>query len=155
MELSPHFSLQEAIYSQTASYMGINNTPNELVLVELIKTAQWAERIRAALGYPMIITSWYRCPALEEAITKVRLDSAEMSQKHHPKGVAIDFICPLFGPPFKVAQFLASRIDELKIGQLCYEYTWIHVSRLAVPNPINRVISGNASGWVPGIVDHK
>lgn len=150
--LSEHFTLSEAITSQEAARRWIDNTPSDFMVVELIKTATFMEHIRAALGNrPIIVTSWYRCDALESAITG--LSAERRSSGHHPKGAAVDFICPGYGTPLDVALRLRSMVDELGIGQLIYEYgSWIHVSRLGVPNPINRVLTIDLSGLRTGIV---
>lgn len=156
MQLSPHFTLQEAIISETAARAGVNNTPDASLLFEIQKTAIWMEQIREALGNKVIIvTSWYRCLELEAAITKQSLEKVKFSQGHHPKGAAVDFICPSFGVPYEVAFSLSKQVQTLEIGQLCYEYNWIHISRLRIPNPINRVITGNEKGWQVGIVPQK
>lgn len=146
MQLSPHFSLQEAITSQTAARLGIDNNPTSAMLEELRKTAVFMEMVRTALGNrPIIVTSWYRCPALEAAIV-----GRENSQGHHPLGAAVDFICPSFGTPLQVAQCLATA-PNLSFGQLIYEFgAWVHISRLPV-SPINRIITIDKLGVAVGI----
>lgn len=154
MRLSPHFTLQEAITSQEAARRGIDNTPSEGMIRELVKTAEFMEGIRAALGgHPITPSSWYRCDALERAITG--LSPIQRSVGHHPQGAAVDFICPGFGSVYDTALFLEARVNELGIGQLIYEYgAWIHVSRLPVPRPeVNRVLTiARLTGTRTGII---
>jgi zinc D-Ala-D-Ala carboxypeptidase len=151
--LSEHFSLAEATTSETAARMGIDNTPPQEMVVELIKTAAFMEGIREALGgKPILVSSWYRCDALEAAITG--WNPARRASGHHPRGAAVDFTCPGYGTPLDVALHLRKLVEELRIGQLIYEYRkWIHVSRLAVPNPaVNRLLTIDSKGVRSGIL---
>jgi len=151
MKLSDHFSLAEATVSQTAARMGIDNTPDDAMIVELIKTARFMEGVRATLGKPITVTSWYRCPALERVVANIA--PGRPLSGHHPLGAAVDFICPGYGAPFEVASRLAQWTDSLGIGQLIYEFGgWVHISRMSVPNPINRVITIDGRGCQVGIV---
>lgn len=150
MKLSEHFTLQEATVSQTAARMGIDNTPDDAMLQEIIKTATFMEGVRGVLGKPITVTSWYRCPDLERAVAGVA--PGRPLSGHHPLGAAVDFICPGFGSPYQVAMLLASWKDNLGIGQLIYEFgTWVHISRLPVPSPVNRIITIDTRGCRVGI----
>lgn len=150
MNLSEHFTLQEATVSETAARMGIDNTPSAAMVDELRITALFMERVRAVLGRPILVTSWYRCAALERVVANIA--PGRPLSGHHPLGAAVDFICPGFGTPLAVAQRLATAVDQLRIGQLIYEYgRWVHISRLPVA-PINRVITIDARGVLVGVV---
>lgn len=78
------------------------------------------ERIRAALGYPMTITSGYRCPELNAAVRGAP-DSQHMSAE------AADFVCPGFGSPSEIVEKLTPLRFILGIDQLILE-EWVHVS---------------------------
>ncbi|MCC7173262.1 MAG: peptidase M15A [Planctomycetes bacterium] len=150
MKLSEHFTLEEATVSETAARMGIDNSPDEAMLEELRKTAAFMEGVRAMLGKPILVTSWYRCPELERVVANIA--PGRPLSGHHPRGGAVDFICPGFGSPYVVARQLASAVDRLGVGQLIYEFgRWVHISRLPVPNPINRVITIDTAGVRVGI----
>ena len=150
MNLSPHFTLQEAIVSETAARMGIDNRPDDVMIAALRTTAQFMERVRSVLGHPIVVTSWYRCPDLERAITG--LAPGRPLSGHHPKGAAVDFICPAYGSPLDVATRLSAMVDPLGVGQLIYEYgAWVHISRLPVA-PVNRIITIDQRGVQVGIV---
>ena len=150
MKLSEHFTLEEATVSQTAARMGIDNTPDDAMLQEMIKTAEFMEGVRETLGKPITVTSWYRCPDLERAVAGIA--PGRPLSGHHPKGAAVDFICPGFGSPLMVAQRLATEVDRLGIGQLIYEFGgWVHISRLPVA-PVNRVITIDQRGVQAGII---
>ena len=68
MKLSAHFSLAELTVSQEAARRGIDNTPGPDVLKALEWNAANMEAVRSLLNAPVLISSGYRCPALNRAI---------------------------------------------------------------------------------------
>ena len=64
---TPHFALLEFTESATARKYGIDNTPTPEI-VENIRSlcVNTLEPLREELGQPVIITSGYRCKALNE-----------------------------------------------------------------------------------------
>ena len=153
MQLTQHFTLEEFTASDTAQRLRIDNSlPSELI-AEAIKTAEMAERIRSLLcklagkEVPIQITSGYRCLALNRA-----LDSSDTSD--HRKMAALDFKAPKFGPPIMVCRAIKPVMRELGIGQLIYEFdSWVHVGRPEPAREINRVLTINAKGVRPGILE--
>jgi zinc D-Ala-D-Ala carboxypeptidase len=146
MNLTDHFTLEEFTVSNTAARMGIDNTPNSArVRGNLTRTAQLMERIREALGQPIIVTSGYRSPALNRAVGGVATSA-------HTEGLACDFICPAFGTPLDVCRGLEPYVEALGIDQLIYEHTWVHVGLLeAAPrHQVLTLVPGG--GYVAGIV---
>lgn len=84
--LTPHFALMEFTESQTAEKHGIENNPSTEEVMNLIRLCRGSlEPLREALGLPVIITSGYRCKALNDIIAH----HAHKSQ--HLKGQAADF----------------------------------------------------------------
>jgi hypothetical protein len=87
MQLSPHFTLAEAMASRTAAALDIDNTPPGAFIPRLRFVAETIlEPIRAHYGQPLVYDgglSWYRSPALN---TKV--GGAVGSQ--HTRGEAVD-----------------------------------------------------------------
>lgn len=147
--LSNNFSLAEAIASETAERNGIDNTPPTDILVVMNKTAIGMERVRAMLGNKSIHTnSWYRCHDLNLAV-----GSKDTSQ--HPKGEAVDFICPLYGSPLDICKLLIANQSLIRFDQLILEHTWVHISFAIVNgNPRNQVLSLLSSGhYAPGLTD--
>ena len=69
-KLSDHITLKEAIKSNTANRLGIDNTPNDRQLkVMRYLAVNFFEVLRAGLGSsPIVINSFYRC---EELNTKI------------------------------------------------------------------------------------
>lgn len=119
--MSRNFTRDELIRSTVALARGIDNTPPGPVLVHLEFTIAGAERIRSALGAPLIISSGYRSPELNAAV-----HGSKTSQ--HMLGQALDFVCPAFGDPEKIVRELAPKRRVLGIDQMILEKTWVHVS---------------------------
>lgn len=120
MQLSEHFSLDEATFSETAVRLGINNQPSPEQLENMKITAQGMETIRKLLGKPIRVNSWLRLPALNQAIGGALKSS-------HMDGWAVDFTCPAFGDPYTVAKALKE--SDIQVDQVIHEYgRWVHVS---------------------------
>lgn len=84
--LSPHFTLQELCASQTAVKHDIANVPSELEVKNLrALCVHTLEPLREALGLPVIITSGYRCRALNHLLVNHSVKS------QHVNGQAADF----------------------------------------------------------------
>lgn len=151
MPLSLHFSLAEFVQSDMAARLGINNDLPAELYSNAKATAEMLEAIRAHLGCAVIVSSGYRCLALNRAI-----GSSDTSD--HTKAHAADIKAPAFGSPLRVAQALAPMVSTLGIGQLILEfYTpeggWVHVSTRVPDKLLNRIITINKSGVRVGIVE--
>ena len=126
MQLTPHFSLEEMTHSDTAKRHKIDNVPKDSdTLRNLGRTAQMLEQVRKACNNsPVVITSGYRCNALNSII-----GSRPTSQ--HIKGQAADF--RVIGVS-KVEAMKAIIDAEIPFDQLILEFdSWIHIS---VPGPL-------------------
>ena len=124
--LSRNFTLREAVRSQTAVRLGIDNTPPADRVEALALVAKRVlQPVRDAFGVPFTPSSWYRCPALN-----ARIGGAAGSQ--HVVGEAVDFEVPGVSN-IAVAGWIA---DTLAFDQLILEYHdpddpasgWIHCS---------------------------
>lgn len=142
MQLSEHFSLEEATYSETAIRLGINNQPSEQQLENMKIAAAGMEQVRALLGKPIRINSWLRLPEVNVAVG----GSAKSS---HMDGWAIDFACSSFGDTYAVAK--AVEASGIKYSQLIHEFgRWVHVSfspdlkqqSLTIFKPQNKYVNG-------------
>lgn len=161
MQLTQHFTLEELTASDTAARLSIDNTPPAEVVEELRASAQMLEHVRLILQVPVIVTSGYRCAALERAICETafltwcrrRGVAATMGEwliyferKAHPKGRAIDFKAPAFGTPLAVCQALAPHVEELGLDQLIHEFnSWAHAGRAAAPRHELLTIDGHGT----------
>ena len=126
MLLSPHFTLKELTYSQTAIRLGIENNPDEiaidclrLVCIELL------EAVRGEWGIPFSPSSGFRSPELNELI-------GSNAGSQHVLGQAVDFEIPGISN-LEVARWMAG---NCKFDQLILEFYeeeipnsgWIHAS---------------------------
>lgn len=63
-----YFTIEELCKSETANRLGIDNEPNESVVVHLIELIEVLDSIRRGWGSPIKVNSGYRCPALNDAV---------------------------------------------------------------------------------------
>ena len=130
-------------HSSTADRLGIDNRvpaallPNLKTLCEVV-----LEPLRAFAGKPIVISSGYRCPALNRAVRGV-------SQSQHLRGEAADLHLPSIAEGRTWFRWL---IDNTTFDQLIWERNpqgtyWIHVSCKADPRKNrNRVVTQISSG---------
>jgi len=119
VKLSPNFTLSEFTTSQTATRKGIDNTPSGTIIDNLRTLVNGLETIRALLGYPIFISSGYRCIQLNKAI-------GGSLTSDHVYGYAADFTCNKFGTPEQITKAIIA--SKIKFDQLIYEGTWVHIS---------------------------
>ncbi len=106
------------IASQDASRSGIDNYPPANAYENLRLLAQSAEQVRALLGAPMLITSGYRCAALNSLV-------GSKPTSAHTSGLAIDFHCPGFGTPLEICKAIAA--SDIPFDQVIHEFgAWCH-----------------------------
>tara|TARA_R110002096_G_scaffold135925_1_gene288119 strand:- start:135 stop:575 length:441 start_codon:yes stop_codon:yes gene_type:complete len=118
---SPHFSIDELTFSETATRHGIDNTATGNALDNIYKTAKEMENVRELLdNKPIFISSGYRCLALNELL-KSKSTSA------HIQGLAVDFTCRQYGAPKKIMDVIVK--SEIQYNQVILEYDrWIHIA---------------------------
>ena len=129
MKLSEHFDLSEFTRSATADKLHIDNTiPEELIPNLKNLCEQVLEPLREHFGIPVIISSGYRCPALNQAVGGV-------PNSQHLKGEAADIILPpstLNSQHSTLNDWFLWIMDNTHFDQLGYEQSgstkWIHVS---------------------------
>lgn len=122
-QLTEHFSLDELIRSRTATTRGICNMPYQKAIDNLQNLCQRVlEPLRLFAKRPVIISSGYRCRALNDAV-----DGAKKSQ--HMKGEAADIAIPDIATGKRWFDFIRRNCT---FDQLIWEQvggkTWIHVS---------------------------
>lgn len=120
MKLTPHFTLEELIHSDTAVRHDIDNTPDQKVIENLHKLAEGLEHVRKLLCYPIFVSSGYRCLELN-TLLKSKPSSA------HVRGLAADFIVPAYGSVEKVMEAIVN--SDIQYDQCIIEFgRWIHLS---------------------------
>jgi zinc D-Ala-D-Ala carboxypeptidase len=145
--LSEHFTLEELILSQTAARKGIDNTPSATTVQRLRKLAGALEEVRSLLGgVPVLVSSGYRCPELNEAVGGAK-NSAHMD------GLAADFTAPAFGTVMQVAREIAA--SDIGYDQLIHEYgAWVHIglAKDGVEPRRQKLSIFKGTGYLNGIV---
>ena len=135
--LTPHFRLSEFSRSSTADSKGIDNSvPEELIPSLKNLCQQVLEPLRQHFGIPVVISSGYRCPALNQAVGGV-------ANSQHLTGEAADIILPPLTLPSTSSgqanthhstlnEWFYWLIDNVPFDQLGFESKgttkWIHVS---------------------------
>jgi len=128
MKLSEHFTLSELTRSATAAARGIKNEPSGAELDNLRWLAGELEKARAVIGAPVVVSSAFRCEALNRAVG----GSATSAHRH---GLAADIRAPKCGDARAVAGVLAAAMKSGRIecDQIILEFpergagAWVHV----------------------------
>ena len=135
-----YFSIEELVKSASAERLAIDNTPPRAARRMLtILIEQLLDPIRRRYGAPIIVTSGYRCTALNTAVGGV-------ANSHHIVGCAADIVGT--ETPSNLALFhliiQMQREGQIRFTQLIAEesYRWLHISY--VPGMLrNQVIDVN------------
>jgi hypothetical protein len=116
--ISNHFTYSNVIASQKAIELNIDNTLPSIYYGNVINLAKFIlEPIREHFGRPFSPLSWYRCPALNEAVGGSKTSD-------HMIGAAADIRLDKVSL-MALAEYIR---DNLQFDQLIVEPTWIHVS---------------------------
>jgi len=140
VNLSEHFTLDEATHSDTAIRMGIPNQPSTLQLENMKVAAQKLEQLRAVTG-PLNINSWLRLPDVNVAVGGSKVSS-------HMDGWAIDVSSSKLTPIQ-----LCHEVEKagIKFDQMIHEFgRWMHISfapemrqqKLTIFRPENKYKTG-------------
>ena len=136
--ITKHISYREGVYSRTATRLGIDNTPNDEQLENMELVAEEVfEPLRAWVGGPIKINSFFRSPKLNTAI-------GGSSKSQHCKGQAID-IDDTFGRATnaEMYHFIKKHLD---FDQMIWEFgdednpDWVHVSYVSSDKNRNRCL---------------
>ena len=136
--ISNHISYREGVYSTTAKRLGLNNTPNDEQLnnMELIAHEVF-EPLRAYVGGPIKINSFFRSPKLNKAI-------GGSSKSQHCKGQAMD-IDDTYGRMTNAEMYHFIK-EHLDFDQIIWEFgdddnpDWVHVSYVSPEENRNRCL---------------
>ena len=118
--LSPNFTLDEFIFSQTATRRGISNDPSPEIIARLASVAHKMESVRVICGgRPIRISSGYRSPELNRAI-------GGSQNSAHTQGWAVDFTVS-GQTPYDTCKLIEA--SSLGYDQLIQEGgRWVHIS---------------------------
>tara|TARA_S200002703_G_C3741398_1_gene227988 strand:- start:198 stop:659 length:462 start_codon:yes stop_codon:yes gene_type:complete len=127
MRLSKNLTLREAIKSNTATRLGINNTPEEWEIHNLRAVAENVfQPVRDHFGVPIAVSSGYRSKELNRAI-----GGSKYSQ--HMIGEALDLDADVYGKVTNAEIFNYIK-NNLEWDQMIWEFgddeepNWVHVS---------------------------
>ena len=136
--ISKHISDKEGVYSRTALRLDIDNTPTKEHKQNMVKLAEEVfEPLRAYVGGPIKINSFYRSPELNKAI-------GGSTKSQHCNGQAID-IDDTFGrcTNAEMFEFIKKHLD---FDQIIWEFgnnknpNWVHVSYVSPQENRNRCL---------------
>ena len=137
-KISKNITYDEAIHSQTAKRLGIENKPNDEQLGNMLTVAQMIfQPLREWVGGPIKINSFFRSPELNKAI-------GGSSKSQHCNGQAID-IDDVYGHASNAAMFDWIRAN-LDYDQMIWEFgtdqnpSWVHVSYVDKQSNRNRCL---------------
>ena len=121
--LTDHFTLEEFERSETAHRLGIDNqVPAYLIPAVRTLCVEVLEPLRQAMDRPILITSGYRCPALNRAVSG-------QANSQHLRGEAADIWLPSIPEGQVWYRWLMNNVN---LDQLIWERQgnrrWIHVS---------------------------
>ena len=140
MKLSDNFDLSEFIRSDYAKRNGINNVPNEEQTENLQELCiHILEPLRKHFQIPILISSGFRCDALNAAI-----GGAKNSQ--HTMGQAVDIDHDLSANVVTNKMIFDFIIKYLQFDQAIFEFgtkenpDWVHVSYVANNKNRNQVL---------------
>ena len=137
--ISKHISEKEATKSITALRLGIDNTPDGDTLNNMKLVAEKIfEPLREWVGGPIKINSFYRSPALNEAI-------GGSTRSQHCKGQAMD-IDDIYGHKTNKEMFDWIR-DNIDFDQMIWEFgdttenpDWVHISYVSEDKNRNKIL---------------
>jgi len=138
MRISEHISYKEGIYSRTATRLNITNEPDEdqMYYMQLLADEVF-EPLRAYVGGPIKINSFYRCRQLNKAI-------GGSIKSQHCKGQAMD-IDDTFGRMTNAEMYNFIK-EHLDFDQMIWEFgddenpDWVHVSYVSPEENRNRCL---------------
>ena len=138
MSISKHISNKEGVYSRTAIRLDIENTPTKEHLTNMVELAENIfEPLRAYVGGPIKINSFYRSPELNKAI-------GGSTKSQHCHGQAID-LDDTFGRATNAEMFEFIK-NNLDFDQIIWEFgdddnpDWVHVSYVSPDQNRNRCL---------------
>lgn len=149
---STYFDWRETFVTEHRGLIDENQAYALQWQANVIEHAKLMDMVRQALGCPVHVNSWVRCPDLNECV------GGSQTSDHTPdedRIGATDFTAPGFGTPYDVCRELRDPGLGLPFRQLIYEHTWVHISspRRSETAPRRQVLTLAPGGrYIPGIV---
>lgn len=119
-----YFTIKELCKSDTATRLGIDNTPNATIKAHLEELIKFINPLREAWGSPIIVNSGYRCQKLNSAVGGVPTSA-------HLYGYAADLV-PKNGKMTQFKKFMINYLKDKKFDQCIIENNsrnseWVHL----------------------------
>lgn len=117
-----YFTINELCRSETASKHKIDNTPSAEIIANITALVDNVlDPLREAWGRPIIVTSGYRCEALNKLVGGVPTSQHKQGQAADISTGSIEDNKKLFDLAIKLKLPFDQIIDE-------YGYKWVHIS---------------------------
>ena len=117
-----YFTINELCRSETASKHKIDNTPSAEIIANLTALVDNVlDPLREVWGRPIIVTSGYRCEALNKLVGGVPTSQHKQGQAADISTGSIEDNKKLFDLAIKLKLPFDQIIDE-------YGYKWVHIS---------------------------
>ena len=136
--ISKHISYKEAVYSRTATRLDIDNNPDDMEVYRMSLIAEEVfEPLRAWVGGPIKINSFFRSPELNKAI-------GGSTKSQHCHGQAID-LDDTYGRATNAEMYEFIK-EHLDFDQMIWEFgdddnpDWVHVSYVSSDKNRNRCL---------------
>ena len=136
--ISAHISYKEAVYSRTATRLDIDNNPDDMEVYRMSLIAEEVfEPLRAWVGGPIKINSFFRSPELNKAI-------GGSTKSQHCHGQAID-LDDTYGRATNAEMYEFIK-EHLDFDQMIWEFgdddnpDWVHVSYVSSDKNRNRCL---------------
>ena len=136
--ISKHISYKEAVYSRTATRLDIDNNPDDMEVYRMSLIAEEVfEPLRAWVGGPIKINSFFRSPELNKAI-------GGSTKSQHCQGQAID-LDDTYGRATNAEMYEFIK-EHLDFDQMIWEFgdddnpDWVHVSYVSSDKNRNRCL---------------
>ena len=115
-----NFTMTEALRSDTANKLGINNMPTDSKILDNILNLYTyvMQPLRDYVKRKIFVYSCYRCPKLNEKV-------GGKSNSQHLSGCAIDFVIDGLTIDQAIQTIMKSGVEY---DQLIHEGTWVHLS---------------------------
>lgn len=130
-----YFNLKELSKSETATALGINNEPSDEIKTKLVcLITRCLDPLRESCGFPITISSGYRCDALNKAV------GGELTSQHL-RGEAADLIGRTKEETrhiFEVAKKLNNH-DQLLFERNKKGNLWVHISWKCCKNRLQTI----------------
>jgi hypothetical protein len=143
--ITDNFFWEEAVITDQR---GVSNViPDATVNANIVRTATKMEKVRALLGNPIRVNSWYRCPELNKLVGGAK-------HSDHLTGCAVDFTSFRHGTPVDICKTIVACYELIGFKQLILEHSWVHISWDSIPgvNPRLEVLSLlHGGGYAKGL----